>query len=125
MVGIHPEIMCYQLKINLQAKPVRQKRRVLDADRYKAFQDEVDRLLKIKFIRESYYLEWLANPVWVLKPNRKWRTYIDFTNLNKTCPKDNFLLLRVDQLVNMTAEDELLSFMDVYGIQIDPNARAR
>ena len=69
---------------------------MLDADRYKAFQDEVDRFLKIGFIRESYYLDWLANPVLVIKTNRKWRTCIDFTNCNKACPKDNFTLPRID-----------------------------
>ena len=46
-----------------------QRRRVLDTDRYKALQDEVDSLLKIGFIRESYYPDWLADPVMVIKPN--------------------------------------------------------
>ena len=71
MVGIHPEIMFHWLNIDPQAKLVRQKRRVLDTDRYKALQDEADRLLKIQFIKESYYLDWLANHVLILKPNRK------------------------------------------------------
>ena len=112
MVGIHPEIMCHQLNIDPQAKPVRQKRRVLDANRYKALQDEVDRLLKIGFIRESYYPDWLANLMLVLKPNGKWRISIDFTNLNKACPKDSFPLPRIDQLVDATTRHELLGFMD-------------
>ena len=102
MVGIHPEVICHRLNIDPQAKPMRQKRRALDADRYKALQDEVDRLLKIGFIRESYYLDWLANLVLVIKPNRKWRMSIDFTNLNKACPKDSFPLSRIDQLVDAT-----------------------
>ena len=55
MVEIHPEVMCHWLNIDPQAKPICQKRRALDADCYKALQDEVDRLLKIGFIRESYY----------------------------------------------------------------------
>ena len=55
MMGIHPETMCHRFNIDLQAKPVHQKRRVLDADHYRAYQDEVDCLLKIGFIRESYY----------------------------------------------------------------------
>ena len=63
---------------------------MLDVDRYKALQDEVNCLLKIGFIRESYYPDWLANPVLVIKQNEKWRTGIDFTNLNKACPKDSF-----------------------------------
>ena len=43
-----------------------------------------------------------------------WRTCIDFTNLNKACPKDNFLLPRIDQLVDATERHKLLSFMDAY-----------
>ena len=53
MVGIYPEIMCHQWNIDLQAKLVHQKRRVLDADHYKALQDEVDRLLKIVVSQSS------------------------------------------------------------------------
>ena len=114
MAGIQLEVMCHQLNIDQQAKLVHQKRRALDADRYKALQDEVDRLLKIRFIRESYCPNWLVNPVLVIKPNGKWMTCIDFTNLNKACPKDIFPLPRIDQLVNATARHELLSFMDMY-----------
>ena len=96
MVGIHPKVMCHWLNIDSQVKPVRQKQTALDAYCYKALQDEVDHLLKIGFIRESYYPDWLANLVLVIKPNGKWRTCIDFMNLNKACPKDSFPLPRID-----------------------------
>ena len=49
--------------------------------------DEVDKLLVAYFIKEVYYLEWLANVVMVKKTNKKWRTCMDFTNLNGACPK--------------------------------------
>ena len=52
--------------------------------------------------------------MFVLKHNGKWRTCIDFTNLNKACPKDSFPLSRIDQLVDMTIGHELLSFMEAY-----------
>ena len=96
MVGIHHEIMCHRLNIDPQAKPVCQKQRALDVDHYKALQDEVDRLLKLGFIKQSYYPDWLANRILVIKPNRKWKTRIDFTNLNKACPKDSFPLPRIN-----------------------------
>ena len=66
MVRIHPEVMYHRLNIDLQAKLVHQKQRLLDVDHYKAFQDEVDRLLNIGFIRESYYPDWLAIQYWLL-----------------------------------------------------------
>ena len=39
---------------------------------------------------------------------------MDFTDLNKAYPKDSYPLPRVDVLVNSTAEDQLLSFMDAF-----------
>ena len=39
---------------------------------------------------------------------------VDFTDLNKACPKDNFPLLRIDQLVDSTAGHKLLMFMDAF-----------
>ena len=48
------------------------------------------------------------------KKNKKWRVCIDFTNLNKAYPKDIYPLSRINQLIEATADHELLSFMDAY-----------
>ena len=64
-----------------------------------------------------YYPEWLANVVLVKKANGKWRMctdFMDFTDLNKACPKDSFPLPRIDQLVDFIAEHKLLTFMDTF-----------
>ena len=66
------------------------------------------------FIREVHYPEWLANVVLVKKANGKWRMCMDFTDLNKACPKDSFPLPRIDQLVDSTTGHKLLSFMDAF-----------
>lgn len=86
----------------------------MDPKSYKALKEEVDKLLDIGFIRESFYLDWLANPILVKKPNGKWRTCIDFINLNKLCPKDSFSLPCIDQLVDTTSSHTLFTFMDAY-----------
>ena len=39
---------------------------------------------------------------------------VDFTDLNKACPKDSYPLPRVDVLVDSTAKHQLLSFMDTF-----------
>ncbi|XP_073137629.1 uncharacterized protein [Henckelia pumila] len=75
---------------------------------------EVDKLVKTKYIRPVSYPEWLANVVLVPKPGGKWRLCIDFTDLNKACPKDLFPLPRINLLVDSTAGCELLSFLDAY-----------
>ena len=68
----------------------------------------------VEFIREVYYLDWLANVVMVKKANGKWRMCVDFTDLNKACPKDSYPLSWVNVLVDSTARYELLSFMDAF-----------
>ena len=49
--------------------------------------------------------------------------YVDFTDLNKACPKDSYPLPRVDVLVDSTTQHQLLSFMNAFSsynqIQID------
>ena len=50
----------------------------------------------------------------VRKNNEKWRMCVDFTDLNRACPKDSYPLPRIDTLVDSTTRHELLSFMDVF-----------
>ena len=76
--------------------------------------EEIRKLLEADFIREVYYPNWLANVVMVKKANEKWRMCINFTDLNRACPKDNYPLPRIDTLVDSTARHELLSFMDTF-----------
>ena len=59
---------------------------------YEAINTEVEKLLKAGFIREAKYPEWISNVVLVKKANGKLRMCVDFTDLNKACPKDSFPL---------------------------------
>ncbi|KAI5327752.1 hypothetical protein L3X38_027148 [Prunus dulcis] len=113
MPGISPDIISHRLSVNPAVRPVRQKRRAYDPERYEAMKAEVNRL-SIRFIREVDYPTWLANVVMVRKPRKGWRMCVDYTNLNLACPKDSFPLPRIDQLVDAIAGHHLLSFMDAY-----------
>ena len=64
--------------------------------------------------KRSLYPKWLSNPVVVKKKNGKWRVCIDFTDLNKACPKDLFLLPKIDQLVDATSGHQRMSFLDAF-----------
>ena len=61
-----------------------------------------------------FYLEWLANTVVVKKKTGKWQVCVDFTDLNKACPKDTFPLPRIDQLIDVTIGHPQMSFLDVF-----------
>jgi len=71
-------------------------------------------MLKVDHIREIQYPEWLANVVLVKKANGKWRMCVDFTNLNKACPKDSYPLPNIDALVDSASGCRLLSFLDAF-----------
>jgi hypothetical protein len=73
---------------------------------------ELWKLLEAGFIKEVFHPTWLANPVLVKKKNGKWRMCVDYTSLNKACPKVPFPLPRIDQIVDSTAGCEPLCFLD-------------
>jgi len=75
---------------------------------------EVKKLLKASFVRECQYPEWILNVVLVKKPNGPWKMYVDFTDLNKACPKDSHPIPKIDKLVDATARHAPLSFMDAF-----------
>ena len=56
----------------------------------------LNQLKKAGAIKEVFYLEWLANAVIFKKKMGKQRVCVDFTNLNKACPKDSFPVLKID-----------------------------
>ena len=114
MPGISTEVMVYKLSVNLSIHPVKQKRWVFASERNAVVMEEVDKLLTVGFIREVYYPKWLANVVMVKKFIGKWRMCVDFTDLNKACPKDSYPLPRIDQLVDSIAGHKLFSFMDSF-----------
>ena len=82
---------------------IRQKKRVFAPEQDQAIVEEIHKLQEANFIREEYYPDWLANVVTVKKASGKWRMCVDFTDLNKACPKDSYPLPRVDVLVDSIA----------------------
>ena len=114
MPGIDPSVITHRLNVYPSSKPVNQKKRVFVPERDNAIKEEVQKLTTTEFIREVYYLDWLANVVMVKKANGNWRICVDFADLNKACPNDSYSLPRIDQLVDLTASHQLLNFMDTF-----------
>ena len=104
MPGIDPSVMVHRLNVSPSFPPFRQKKRVFAPKRDQVIAEEVHKLQEANFIKEVYYPHWLANVVMVKKASGKWRMCVDFTDLNKTCPKDSYPLLWVDVLVDCMAQ---------------------
>ena len=75
---------------------------------------EVEKLLGAGVIREVIHADWLANLVIVPKHNGGKRCCIDFTDLNKACPKDPYLVLRIDQILDSITGCDLLCLLDAF-----------
>jgi hypothetical protein len=108
------EVAEHSLDILPHSRVVQQRLRHFDKERRRAIGVELRKLLEAGFIKEVFHPTWLANLVLVKKKNGKWRMCVDYTSLNKACPKVPFSLPRIDQIVDSTAGCELLCFLDAY-----------
>ena len=121
---VDPEFICHRLKVNPLITPRKQPPRRPSREHAEAVREEVTRLKQAGAIKEVFYLEWLANIVVVKKKSRKWRVCVDFTDLNKACPKDPFPMPKIDQLafpmpkidqlVDATVGHPRMSFLDAF-----------
>ncbi|XP_030963448.1 uncharacterized protein LOC115984558 [Quercus lobata] len=100
--GVDSNIICHYLNVNPSFIPKKQPPRRPSKEHANTVRDEVMKLKKAGAIKEIFYPEWLANTVVVKKKTRKWRVCVDFTDLNKACPKDPFPMPRIDRLVDAT-----------------------
>jgi hypothetical protein len=114
LTGVDRSFIEHRLNIDPSVKMQRQKLRKMSDDKVIAVKSEVQRLLDASIIREVMYPKWLANTVPVKKKNGKWRMCIDFTDLNKVTPKDNYPLPRMDQVIISAASAAIISLLDCF-----------
>lgn len=92
---------------------MKQNRYSLGSERSAVLKKEVNKLKANDFIRDTIYLNGIK-PGFSQKAKWKMKDVIDYSNLHKACPKGSISLSKIDQLVDITARHELLSFMDAY-----------
>jgi hypothetical protein len=106
MPGIPRDVAEHSLDIRAGARPVKQPLRRFDEEKHRAIDEEIHKLMAAGFIKEVFHPEWLANPVLVRKKGGKWRMCVDYTGLNKACPKVPYPLPRIDQIEVRRLEDK-------------------
>src|SRR4051812_42154632 len=115
MKGVPSELSVHSLNIDPKCKPVKQPLRRFGDEKRCAIGKEIARLLKAEFNREVVHTRWVANPVLVPKKGTdELKMCVDYTGLNRACPKDPFALPHIDQVIDSTAGSELLCFIDAY-----------
>jgi hypothetical protein len=105
----------HALNVDPKARPIKQPLWRFDEPKRKAIGAELQRLENAGFIREIKASTWVSNPVIFPKKNMEVRRMcVDYTSLNKHCPKDPFPLPHIDQIIDATSGCARLSFLDAY-----------
>ncbi|PKI68442.1 hypothetical protein CRG98_011167 [Punica granatum] len=113
MPGLDPSIVEHSLPFDTEKfPPKRQQLRQQRASLLLRIKEEVVKQINAGFLEVCNYSEWVANIVPVEKKDGRVRVCVDYRDLNKASPKDNFHLPHIDVLVDNTARHAQFSFMD-------------
>ncbi|GKB17559.1 reverse transcriptase domain-containing protein, partial [Tanacetum coccineum] len=115
-LNIRGEIFATEYKLNEDKKItlIQQNKRKMTPDRIAAASKEVEELKKVGILKETRYQTWVANTVMVKKTDGAWRMCVDFTDINKACPKDCYSLPEIDWKVDLLFDFKLKCFLDAY-----------
>jgi hypothetical protein len=112
MSGIDPDIVIHEIKTYPDAKPVRQRLRPVHPRKAGCYQAQSEKLLKSGFIYPVALIDWVSNLVLIDKKQGTIHVCVDYRDINKSCPKDNFPTPFIDQIVDDCAGSEIFSLMD-------------
>jgi len=74
--------------------------------------DDVEKILKEGFIYMIPLMEWVSTLVLVDKMQGTIHVCTNFRDLNKACPKDNFLISFIDKIIDECVRNTIFFFMD-------------
>ena len=112
MPGLSSDIVEHRLPLNLECSPVKQKLRRMKPKMSLKVKEEVKKQFDAGFLAVARYPKWVVNIVPVPKKDGKVRMCVDYRDLNRASPKDNFPLPHIDILVDNRTNFALFSFMD-------------
>ena len=92
MPGLDTDIVVHRLPLREECAPVKHKLRRVKPEMLLKIKEEVKKQLDARFLEVSKYPQWVANIVPVPKKDGKVRMCVDYQNLNRVSPKDNFPL---------------------------------
>ena len=111
MPGLDRSIVEHRLPLKKGFRPFQQRASQMKAEILEEVKKEVQKMLDAGFIRPCRYAEWISSVVPVQKDGR-WRVCVDFRDLNKATPKDEYPMPVAETLINAAAGHKMLSFMN-------------
>ncbi|KAK1613770.1 hypothetical protein QYE76_019287 [Lolium multiflorum] len=112
MPGLDRSIIEHRLPLKKGFRPFQQRARQMKAEILEEVKKEIEKMLAAGFIRPCRYAEWISSIVPVEKKDGRWRVAIDFRDLNRATPKDEYPMPVAETLINAAAGHKVLSFMD-------------
>ena len=112
MPSLDPEIVQHRLPLKPECHPIKQRLRRMKPEVSLKIKEEVEKQFNVGFSAVAQYPQWVANVVPVPKKDGKVRMCVDYRDLNRASPKDDFPLPHIDTLMDNTTTSLLYSFMD-------------
>ena len=100
MLGLDTDIVVHRLSLREECAQVKQKLRKVKPEMLLKIKEEVKKQLDVGFLEVSKYPQWVANIVPIPKKDSKVRMCVDYRDLNRASPKDNFSLPHIDTLID-------------------------
>jgi len=107
MPGLDPDVVQHRLPLKPEYSPIKQKLKRMKPEMTLKIKEEVEKQFNAGFLVIVEYPQWVENFVPVPKKDGKEQMCIDYRDLNKASPKDDFPLPRIDMLVDNTAISSL------------------
>ena len=105
-------IIQHKIPLEKDTVPFKQKLKPINPILLPLIEKEIKKLMATKIIVPLRYSKWVANLVVVRKKSGEIRLCVDFRNLNKCSKKDNYLLPKMDHLLQQVSGAKVMSFID-------------
>jgi hypothetical protein len=113
MSGLDRSLVEHRLLIKQGFRPYKQSVRNYSPKIIGQVKEEVDQLLKAGFIQPCRYAGWVSNIVPMDKKGTgKIQICVDFQNLNRATPKDEYPMPVAEMLTNSASGNKVISFLD-------------
>jgi hypothetical protein len=112
MPGLDRSIIKHQLHLKKGFRPFQQQAHQIRTEVLEEVKKEIEKILETGFIRPCRYAELISSIVPIQKKDDRWRVCVDFRDLNRATPKDEYPMPVVETLINTTTGNKILRFMN-------------
>jgi hypothetical protein len=112
MPELDRSIVEHQLPLKKGFRPFQQRARQIKVEVLVEVKKEVEKMLEAGFIRPCRYAESISSVVLVQKKDGRWQVCVDFRDLNRATPKDEYPMPVTETLINAASGHKILTFMD-------------